>query len=91
MVVELKFVFFSIFRCLQSSNKLLTPAVWNVDYYRGYASDFPSHTRVTLPALSPTMDSGTIVSWEKKVGDKLNEGALQSIYYWCNTNLQPCD
>lgn len=75
VVVELEFVF-SIVRCLQSSNKLLAPTVWNVDYYRGYASELPSHTRVTLPALSPTMDAGTIVSWEKKVGDKLNEGSL---------------
>lgn len=29
-----------------------------------------------LPALSPTMELGTIVSWEKKEGDKLNEGDL---------------
>lgn len=34
----------------------------------------PAHTRVLLPALSPTMELGTIVSWEKKEGDKLNEG-----------------
>lgn len=60
---------------MQSSNKLLAPAIYNVDCYRGYAIDLPSHTRVALPALSPTMDSGTIVSWEKKEGDKLNEGA----------------
>lgn len=32
--------------------------------------------KVTLPALSPTMELGTIVSWEKKEGDKLNEGDL---------------
>lgn len=63
-------------RCLQNSNKLLAPAIWNVDYYRGYASDLPAHTRVALPALSPTMESGTIISWEKKEGDKLNEGDL---------------
>lgn len=75
MVVELGIFFHYNFRCLQSSNKLLAPAIWNVEYYRGYASDFPAHTRVTLPALSPTMDAGTIVSWEKKEGDKLNEGA----------------
>ena len=31
-------------------------------------SDLPSHTRVLLPALSPTMELGTIVSWEKKEG-----------------------
>lgn len=34
----------------------------------------PDHTKVLLPALSPTMELGTIVSWEKKEGDKLNEG-----------------
>lgn len=27
-----------------------------------------------LPALSPTMDTGMIVSWEKEVGDELSEG-----------------
>lgn len=49
----------------------------NVPYQlRHYASDLPPHVRVTLPALSPTMELGTIVSWEKKEGDKLNEGDL---------------
>lgn len=46
---------------------------------RNYGSDhanLPSHKKVPLPALSPTMDRGTIVSWEKKEGDKLNEGDL---------------
>lgn len=41
---------------------------------RGYCSGFPAHSKVLLPALSPTMELGTIVSWEKKEGDKLNEG-----------------
>nr|CAG4641833.1 EOG090X08YX [Eurycercus lamellatus] len=36
----------------------------------------PPHKRVELPALSPTMESGTLISWEKKEGDKLNEGDL---------------
>ncbi|KAG7160067.1 dihydrolipoyllysine-residue acetyltransferase component of pyruvate dehydrogenase complex, mitochondrial-like isoform X1 [Homarus americanus] len=45
---------------------------------RGYASnnDLPSHIKVNLPALSPTMEMGTIISWEKKEGDVLNEGDL---------------
>lgn len=38
--------------------------------------NLPSHKTVPLPALSPTMERGTIVSWEKKEGDKLNEGDL---------------
>jgi len=39
-------------------------------------SDLPSHQRVNLPALSPTMELGTIVSWEKKEGDQVSEGDL---------------
>jgi len=39
-------------------------------------SSLPEHKRVALPALSPTMESGTIISWEKNEGDKLNEGDL---------------
>ena len=36
---------------------------------RYYASgSLPSHKRVELPALSPTMESGTLISWEKKEG-----------------------
>ncbi|KAJ0174584.1 hypothetical protein K1T71_009692 [Dendrolimus kikuchii] len=41
-----------------------------------YYSDLPSHIKVNLPALSPTMESGSIISWAKKEGDKLNEGDL---------------
>nr|CAG4638565.1 EOG090X08YX [Cyclestheria hislopi] len=44
---------------------------------RFYASGaLPPHKRVQLPALSPTMEFGTIVGWEKKEGDRLNEGDL---------------
>ncbi|CAH1247547.1 DLAT [Branchiostoma lanceolatum] len=44
---------------------------------RLYSSDgLPTHHKVVLPALSPTMEMGTIVSWEKQVGDQLNEGDL---------------
>ncbi|XP_054269137.1 dihydrolipoyllysine-residue acetyltransferase component of pyruvate dehydrogenase complex, mitochondrial-like isoform X1 [Macrosteles quadrilineatus] len=47
------------------------------DSRRFYSSkEYPSHNRVLLPALSPTMEMGTIVSWAKKEGDKLNEGDL---------------
>ncbi|CAB3385838.1 Hypothetical predicted protein [Cloeon dipterum] len=40
------------------------------------SGNLPSHKKVLLPALSPTMESGTIISWEKKEGDQLNEGDL---------------
>lgn len=44
------------------------PTVKNVGY-RFYATDLPSHIKVALPALSPTMESGTIVNWAKKEGE----------------------
>ncbi|XP_075591555.1 dihydrolipoyllysine-residue acetyltransferase component of pyruvate dehydrogenase complex, mitochondrial-like [Dermatophagoides farinae] len=40
------------------------------------SGNLPTHYKVALPALSPTMEMGTIVSWEKKEGDRLNEGDL---------------
>lgn len=52
---------------------LLAPK--NTPLHRFY-SDYPEHIKVMLPALSPTMEYGTIISWEKKEGDKLNEGDL---------------
>jgi len=44
---------------------------------RFYSEDtYPEHVKVNLPALSPTMELGTIVSWEKKEGDAVAEGDL---------------
>ena len=37
-------------------------------------SDFPPHSVVSMPALSPTMTSGNIGAWQKKVGDSLSPG-----------------
>lgn len=41
-----------------------------------FLDDVPRHVKVALPALSPTMELGTIVSWQKKEGDQLSEGDL---------------
>ncbi|KAI5952157.1 LAT1 [Candida theae] len=35
---------------------------------------FPPHTVIHMPALSPTMTSGGILEWTKKVGDELTPG-----------------
>lgn len=44
---------------------------------RCYSSqDLPPHRMVVLPALSPTMESGGIVSWEVAEGDPVAEGDL---------------
>jgi len=32
----------------------------------------PPHSKLTMPALSPTMKAGKIAKWHKKVGDKVN-------------------
>ena len=39
-------------------------------------TDLPPHFKVSLPALSPTMESGTIINWQKKEGDRVSEGDL---------------
>jgi len=36
----------------------------------------PDHFKINLPALSPTMEMGTLVSWAKAEGDELSEGDL---------------
>jgi len=36
----------------------------------------PDHIKVNLPALSPTMEMGTLVTWAKAEGDELAEGDL---------------
>ena len=37
-------------------------------------SDLPSHKEIRLPALSPTMSTGTIISWEKEEGEEITDG-----------------
>ncbi|KAF2265997.1 pyruvate dehydrogenase [Lojkania enalia] len=50
-----------------------TPALSALARY--YASkSFPSHTVVSMPALSPTMTAGNIGAWQKKVGDPIAPG-----------------
>ncbi|XP_035916089.1 dihydrolipoyllysine-residue acetyltransferase component of pyruvate dehydrogenase complex, mitochondrial isoform X2 [Anopheles stephensi] len=61
---------------LSNGRNNLKQVTWRTNLVRGYCSGFPAHSKVLLPALSPTMELGTIVSWEKKEGDKLNEGDL---------------
>jgi len=39
-------------------------------------SALPDHFKIVLPALSPTMEQGTLVSWAKAEGDELAEGDL---------------
>lgn len=48
--------------------------IYKIFYY--IYTDLPDHFKVTLPALSPTMEMGTIINWQKKEGEKVSEGDL---------------
>ncbi|CAF0960698.1 unnamed protein product [Brachionus calyciflorus] len=39
-------------------------------------ASLPNHTKIVLPALSPTMEQGTLAKWAKKEGDHVLEGDL---------------
>jgi len=43
---------------------------------RWFSAEYPAHYRIDMPALSPTMEAGTIVSWSVAEGDELGEGEL---------------
>ena len=46
-------------------------------YFSWVVSDaLPQHTKIALPALSPTMERGTILRWTKNEGEQLSEGDL---------------
>lgn len=65
MSVENK-IFLLLSRPFLHKSSRLTAQPWqqNLRYY----ADYPDHIKVTLPALSPTMETGTIISWQKKEG-----------------------
>jgi len=44
--------------------------------YRAWFSSYPSHEVVGLPALSPTMETGTIASWNMGEGDSFGPGDI---------------
>ncbi|KAJ8712388.1 hypothetical protein PYW07_005230 [Mythimna separata] len=62
-------------KVLNSQNRrILATPQWTIQIR--YYADLPGHSKVNLPALSPTMESGSIINWQKKEGDKLSEGDL---------------
>ncbi|XP_061072811.1 dihydrolipoyllysine-residue acetyltransferase component of pyruvate dehydrogenase complex, mitochondrial-like [Conger conger] len=60
--------------CYATRYSSAKPTVYCYQSKRFYS--LPPHQQVELPALSPTMQMGTIARWEKKEGDKINEGDL---------------
>merc|ERR1740117_2501069 len=39
-----------------------------------YSTDLPEHIVVQMPALSPTMEMGTLVTWNVEVGEEVSAG-----------------
>ena len=37
---------------------------------------YPSHKKITLPSLSPTMEEGAVAKWHKKEGDEIQPGEV---------------
>lgn len=64
--------YYSFFRPQLLKSKTEAYTVFISRYY----ADLPPHNKILLPALSPTMEMGTIITWEKKEGDKLNDGYI---------------
>lgn len=54
--------------------KIALPISFRVN--KRFLASYPDHTRVVLPALSPTMEQGTLAKWAKKEGDHVMEGDL---------------
>uniref|UniRef100_F7BH52 Acetyltransferase component of pyruvate dehydrogenase complex n=1 Tax=Ciona intestinalis TaxID=7719 RepID=F7BH52_CIOIN len=59
-----------------NSNLILTQKKWSffTSHVRFYS--LPPHTKMLLPALSPTMESGSIVKWEIQEGESFSAGDL---------------
>lgn len=61
----------------KSNERFLSLTKYNITSIRyASSSNLPSHKKITLPALSPTMETGTLRSWSKQEGDKISEGIL---------------
>merc|ERR1719356_390058 len=55
-------------------NSINTRLMTNMNQTRSFSSELPYHLVVGMPALSPTMESGTIASWNVKEGDEIGAG-----------------
>lgn len=67
-------------RICSPDKSICTLPQWNLVQKRYYAN-LPNHHKVILPALSPTMENGSILNWAKKEGDKLSEGMCNMLFF----------
>ncbi|CAG8503589.1 4643_t:CDS:2 [Diversispora eburnea] len=64
-------------KCIRKVFAFHSPTLHNNGSFsrRYYGSEsYPSHTLITMPALSPTMTMGAVGKWQKKVGDAVTPG-----------------
>lgn len=54
------------------------PSAFNLKctFVRSLSSSLPDHKLITMPALSPTMEVGTIQEWKKKEGEAIEDGEV---------------
>lgn len=62
-----------------SSSLVIKPNLYTSIRFARYYSSLPEHELVKLPNLSPTMEAGTIVSWEKEEGGRIEEGEVLAL------------
>jgi len=59
----------------QASTNIINMNIKSAYQRRNFAS-LPAHTKVGLPALSPSMEKGNLAKWKKKIGEKLKPGDI---------------
>ena len=61
-----------------AGTKLCVSAVYRREFHNSVAiwTDYPDHVVVPFPALSPTMESGTIAKWEIAEGEEFSAGSV---------------
>ena len=64
---------YMVFRAIRATTRIATSSLYNSTMLRMF-STFPSHTKLALPNLSPTMSKGNIAKWLKKEGDSFKAG-----------------
>lgn len=59
--------------CSSTVNSIERSIVFSMGQMR-YMSDLPSHTKLGMPALSPTMSQGNLVEWKVQEGQEVTAG-----------------
>lgn len=76
-LIHLRFLNLKNIQNIYSCAKFQAAIYQTINLRRNYSSkSLPSHQIIKMPALSPTMSSGTIGEWKKNVGDFISPGEV---------------